>query len=250
MKRKAVMTMLIMAMVASLGACGTQGEGSNAGGSSVATESRTDNQENPDGKEESQPKETEETKQPEAGKAEVSMEALAASAETPASAFEYCIEGDGVAITGYLGEDEIVVLPEEIDGKKVLGIHNNVFDGESGVKAVKLANTIEYIAATCMENEELQYVICGEALKEIGDCAFSGCTSMIEIQLNAELEKIGVASFAKCTSLKSVYVPEMVSDIDLGSFYMMTDGFTIQAKTGTKAEEIANSKGYGFEAVE
>ncbi len=245
--------MLIMAMVASLGACGTQGEGSNAGGSSVATESRTDNQEKPDEKGEIEPqdtKETEETKQPEAGKAEVSMEALASAAETSASAFEYCIEGDGVAITGYLGEDEIVVLPEEIDGKKVLGIHNNVFDGESGVKAVKLSNTIEYIAQSFMQNEELQYVICGETLQTIGNNAFAGCISLREVQLNEGLEKIGDVSFGKCTSLKKVYVPETVTSISSISFYMMSEDFTIQAKKGSMAEECANSNGYIFEAVE
>lgn len=250
MKKRILMAMIVGAMVVSLGACGSQDGSSNTGESNSVTEIQTDNQEKVDAKEETETKEQQDDKKSQAIEVEVSMETLETHAETPASDFEYRIDGDGVTITGYLGDDVIVVLPEEIDGQKVLKINNNVFDGESGVKAVKLSNSIEYIAATFMENKDLQYVICGESLQTIGDGAFNGCTSLVEIQLNEGLEKIGETSFLECTSLKKLYVPETVTDISYISFGMMSEDFTIQGKTGSKAEESASSNGYGFEAVE
>lgn len=234
-KKKLLVTALIATMVLSMVACGGNGNGESTSNTTVNSEQTKEGLE-------SQAESTENV--------EITMEALRNHPESPAEDFEYSITGDGVTIIGYLGDDVIVVLPEEIEGQKVLKISNNVFDGESGVRAVKLSNSIEYIAATFMENKDLQYVICGESLQTIGDGAFCMCTSLVEIQLNEGLEKIGEISFSECTSLKKLYVPETVTDISSISFGMMSEDFTIQGKTGSTAEEVASSKGYGFEAVE
>ena len=55
------------------------------------------------------------------------------------------------------------------------------------------------------------------ALKEISDCAFSGCTNLRNIQLPDGLEKIGAECFSD-SGLEEVVVPRNVVVIEEDAF--------------------------------
>ena len=110
------------------------------------------------------------------------MEALANHPVAPAEDFEVMMHNNGVAIYGYKGKEEMVVIPEEIDGEKVVAIIGKAFGEGSGVKAVKITDTVYVLAEAFTDNEELQYVILGSGLKEVDMCAFQNCTSLIRVE--------------------------------------------------------------------
>ena len=61
-------------------------------------------------------------------------------------------------------------------------------------------------------------VIIDEGVTSIGSFAFTGCTSLSEIELPEGLKKIGSAPFSYCTNLSSIMIPDGVTGFDSISF--------------------------------
>ena len=58
-----------------------------------------------------------------------------------------------------------------------------------------------------------------KGVKEIGELAFAGCTSLESIVIPKGVKKIWSFAFMKCTSLTAVTLPVGVNDIDHTAFY-------------------------------
>ena len=157
-------------------------------------------------------------------------------------------ETDFVKISGYKGNDSIVVIPETIGGKKVIELSSCFYDNKSlGVKAVKLADNIESIELmACTFNDNIEMVVCGKGLKTIEAEAFYGCDDLKELVLNDGLENIEHGAITSCDRLNELTIPDTVKNIEDGA----VDIKTIKGKTGSTAEEYAKKAGLKFEAIE
>lgn len=81
---------------------------------------------------------------------------------TPAGDFEWLVLGDGtVKIDDYKGDDEEIVIPSEIDGKKVTEIGENAFCNCSSLTSITIPDSVT----------------------TIGTGAFDSCTSLTSITL-------------------------------------------------------------------
>lgn len=97
--------------------------------------------------------------------------------------YEYEVLEDGtVEITGYNGNANILIIPSEIEGKKVSSIGNAAFSGYSNLNKVQIP----------------------EGVTSIGRTVFWGCSSLTEIQIPEGVISIGSA-FSGCSSLTDVY---------------------------------------------
>lgn len=246
MKKRILMSVLVAICVIMLGGCGNQKGNESVGDGQAKIE--TASKDSVKNKEER----TDDTKVDDSkeAKIEVTMEALREHAETPASDFELSPEGDGWVLMKYLGDDEIVVLPEEIDGKKILRIPGDVFGENSPVVAIKLSNSVEEIVGTFMMNDNLKYVICGSSLKKIGLNTFEQCRALEEIELNEGLEELATNSFRFCDSMTVLRIPDSVTKMESLALGGMPDGFKVIGKAGGVVEEAVTKKGYIFEAAE
>lgn len=243
MKKRLVIG-LMMALVLSLSACGgEEGSGKEGKENVKTTESATggDN------------KDAEKENKKESKKNGVSLEALESMEVSPLEDFEFRRDGDvadGLQLCGYKGNDEMVVLPEEVDGKKVVSISSMVFGEGSSVKAIKISDSVQRITASFMDNTNLKYVIFGSGLKVVGDGAFANCESLEEVKLNEGVEKIGEAAFS-IENLNYIYIPDTVKEI--ATIAIMTgrnEEVVIAGKAGSAAEEHAKQMGFVFEVVE
>ena len=158
------------------------------------------------------------------------------------SFFETEAYEDGVKIVGYTGEENIVVIPEQIDGKTVLALGETSF-AESEVRAVKVPDCVKVIEkgafASCEklstlalpfvgdggENAYFGYifgassyeehalkvpasldmVLLGDAVKRIEENAFAGCKAISCVVFGNSVESIGSFAFYECKDL--VYIP-------------------------------------------
>lgn len=120
----------------------------------------------------------------------------------------------------------------------------------SGVKAVKITDTVYVLAEAFTDNEELQYVILGSGLKEIDMCAFQNCTSLIRVELPEGVEKLGINAFAGAMNLEYIYIPNSVVEMETTAIVADESKCVIAGKSGSKAEEFANQWNYTFEAVD
>lgn len=185
------------------------------------------------------------------------VENLMSHPESPEEDFVCEDYGDGVwTLTQYLGDDEIVVIPETVNGKNVEAIGSHVFALSSPVKAVKLPDTVyKLMGSTFAANENLEIVIFGSGMREIGAAdgtfiggTFHNCTNLREVVLNDGLERIGPVAFAVCENLVSLEIPASVTEIDHMAFYAQPESFTIVGEAGSYAEQYAKENNITFQA--
>jgi len=181
---------------------------------------------------------------------ELTVDAVKRAKETPASEFEYEDVEGGVAITGYNGKAEIVVIPEKINGKYVVEIGEYAFANNDIVKAVKIAGTVTKIGSRGFQNcLEMNIFICGNNLKIIEEYAISGCRKLNTVILNEGVETLEMSCMF-ATDLKEIEIPSSVKTLD----YPFSESnefkakFTIIAEEGSPAQRFATENGYKFQA--
>ena len=86
------------------------------------------------------------------------------------------------------------------------------------------------------------------SLTDINSSAFVDCHSLKEIRLPDSLHYIGNEVFFNCDNLKKITIPANVTDIGYNVFDYC-DGLTICGKSGSYAEEYANSYDISFSAI-
>lgn len=171
------------------------------------------------------------------------VEAVKSASETDASMFQYEEVEGGIAITDYTGEDEIVVIPKQIDGQDVVVVGEYAFANYEHVKAVKIADSVVAIGESAFGNcTGLEIVICGEGLSTIGEYAFNYCDSLYHLELNEGLETLELSCFPLNDVLKEVYIPSSVVNID-GILVASQTDVTIITEAGSAAEQYANEEG-------
>ncbi len=191
------------------------------------------------------------TKEESAEKEKALISALKKQSVTPAEDFEFEMDErlDGLSLCGYIGQSEIVVIPDEVNGKKVVSITNKAFGEGSGVKAIKIPDSVERISAGFQGNAELQYIVFGSGLKEIGEYSFFGCHALDRVELNEGLEKLEYNAFADMDQLNYLYVPGTVTEIIGPAIHIFNEDFVLAGKAGSKAEEYADLLRYTFEII-
>ena len=146
---------------------------------------------------------------------------MAEESEIDTSVFEYEENEDGtITITDYNGTDEIVVIPSEIDGKRVISIKRFF---KLSVKRVIIQEGITEIKEDAftgggMYSPVIETVSLPSTLKIIGDCAFERCYKLYDINLPNGLIRIGQDAFYSCYSLKKLIVPDSVIEIGTHAF--------------------------------
>ncbi len=72
--------------------------------------------------------------------------AFTTTAPAPAEDFTYEEFDGGVTVTGYLGGDVVVVIPDTIDQKPVVAVGSEAFAGKGTLKALSIPDTVLHIA--------------------------------------------------------------------------------------------------------
>ena len=121
---------------------------------------------------------------------------------------DHFIIGDGILVE-YMGCAERVIIPQNV---------RIIADG-----AFK-------------NNTYIRTVVAFEGLISIGEYAFSGCSSLMDIHLSKRLEYIGNGAFESCSSLSSVIIPGEIKSIAYQVFENCTSLY--KAELGEGIEEI------------
>ncbi|MDD6148348.1 MAG: leucine-rich repeat domain-containing protein [Lachnospiraceae bacterium] len=180
MKKKLVMVMISTMLVVSLMACGSKKN--ESGKANTKTEQSANNTDTKDAKK------TEEK--------ELSYDTIKDYPETKASDFEtfpttYDSENASITDIGsYNGSDKVVVIPSEIDGKKVTEIDKLAFGNNETVEGIVVPDTVEYIRDGAFGNcSNLKYVVMSKNIKVLEDGIFAG-TDITELTLPSSLKDV------------------------------------------------------------
>ena len=115
----------------------------------------------------------------------------AAADDSASNQFEYETLADGsVCITKYTGSDESVVIPGELDGKRVKAVGQQIFADDTTV------------------NGKVKELTLSEGIESIKKNAFVNARALEKIELPSTVNKIGDNAFKLCLSLKTIAVSE------------------------------------------
>ena len=115
-------------------------------------------------------------------------------------------------ITEYIGSDQEVTIPEEINGFTVQQIGESAFEN-SEIISVTIPDTVTSIGKTAFKNRKsLATVKFGLKVKEIGESSFQGCVSLTKINVPAypvPVTRPPRANMAFCTTghMKYITIP-------------------------------------------
>ncbi|MCQ2195607.1 MAG: leucine-rich repeat domain-containing protein, partial [Paludibacteraceae bacterium] len=101
------------------------------------------------------------------------------------------------AIIKYLGNEKDVVIPEMVDGHKVISLG-------AGWNS-------EPIFADYNSTSDITSVVIPNTVTVIEDNAFKNCTKLTNIVIPDSVTFIGFGVFYNCSSLKEIYIPDTVT---------------------------------------
>ncbi len=109
--------------------------------------------------------------------------------------YEYTLdEEENATITKYYGNAATVIIPETLDGYKVVGIHGSAFYKNTNLRSVTIPNSVT----------------------SIGSYAFYYCTNLSSVKLSNNIVNLDAFAFGYCTSLTSIFIPK---SLDYASTY-------------------------------
>ncbi len=131
------------------------------------------------------------------------------------------ITGDTCAVIGAEDYVTAIEIPELIDGKAVVKIVDNAFNGHTKLASVKISNSITTLGVSAFSGcTKLSSVTFGNncQLTSISEGAFDGCTALKNITIPNGITTIKSTAFHGCTSLTSVVLPNSVAYVETGAF--------------------------------
>ncbi len=138
-----------------------------------------------------------------------------------------------IVISGYNGRYGDITIPEKIEGHRVVGIRDKVFEGSSDVRSVTIESSTLSVPDNAFKNCQNLASVKLVGVKRVGDNAFYNCKNLTSAEMQ-NVDTIGASAFARtglrsldlgglesvsigrnafdyCTDLESVKFPDEVS---------------------------------------
>ncbi len=146
--------------------------------------------------------------------------ACARCGQTETNDFSYeCLSDGTCIITGYSGNDSVVIIPSKIDGCLVTAIGDYAFCDCSSLIKITFPDSIisvgDYAFYGCSSISE---VTLPDSVTSIGSFAFADCGGLSEIIIPGGVTAIGEKSFARCRSLRNIAIPDGITTMENGVF--------------------------------
>lgn len=153
------------------------------------------------------------------------------------SLYEYEETPRGLKILRFIDFDEpVVVIPNVIEGKKVIAVGNHAFKGCIDIEKIIVSDGIEILGNGVFLNcKRLKEVVLPGSLKRIGTTDPTGCPKILgsltklegtfeysaleHIEIPGSVKYIGEHTFASCGKLKKVKLPHKLKEISENTFH-------------------------------
>ena len=239
MKKRLLVLGLAFTMLAAT-ACGTSSDDGNKTSKADKTVTATSNSDKTSETQKNDDKK-DDAKESYKSADDTTMDDLKNHEETPGEDFKYRDKSNGEAvIKEYTGDDPIVVIPNEIDGKKVVDF-GKTFTNNKDIIAIKIGDNIEEVAEGALTNcDNLKYIVFGKNVKTINNGLLGG-QKIEQVELNDGLEKLGCSpSGVGLLSKIDISIPESVTEI------CYSGAKTMIVKAGSSAEAYAKENNMDY----
>ncbi len=165
--------------------------------------------------------------------------------------FKTSVNDDGtIAVFGYSGTDEKVIVPRTIGERTVTAIGKCCFEENQTIKEVVLPDTIKTIDYKAFADcKNLETVNIPDGIEIIDEYAFTTCHSLKSIDLK-NVKKLGNYAFQLCISLEEIYVPGSVTTVTDHAFHGCHSVKTLTFGEGVKKiESTAALNSFSIEKI-
>ena len=132
---------------------------------------------------------------------------------------DYDFDATTGTINKYLGYDNVVEVPESIDGVQVKVIGEDAFASNEHVSIINLPEGVECIEAEAFLNcPNLEMVEIPDSVTELGRLSFFMCKNLEDVTLGEGITSLEENTFYGCKSLKNVDLPDGLKEIDAYAF--------------------------------
>ncbi len=126
---------------------------------------------------------------------------------------------DYASLAGYEGTDEVLTIPEEVNGLPVKEIGSNAFDDADTLIEINVPSSVETICSLSIDSLDLlERINISEGLTEIQSDAINNCPALQEINLPSTLKVLGREAVSY-TGLERIVLPgslEKIGDVPFG----------------------------------
>ena len=154
--------------------------------------------------------------------AEEDTEVAYSSSDTESwSEYDYQILDDGtIEIIYYYGCDEVIIIPSEIDGRKVTGIKGFNLSNKENIKSITIPDSVTSIGCEAFYNcSSLTNITIPDGVTSIEYGTFYDCSSLTNITIPDSVTSIKCEAFYNCSSLTNITIPDGVTSIESETFY-------------------------------
>ena len=109
----------------------------------------------------------------------------------------------------------------------------------AGLKEIIFSENITYISRGAFGKCPLKKIVMPESVASIVDETFWDCAELEIVVIGGKVEEIGSVAFANCTSLETVVIPDSVTSISEDAFMDSNEDMVIYCNEGSYAEEYA-----------
>lgn len=135
--------------------------------------------------------------------------------------FDYVKTDSGtVTITGYTGEDTVILIPSHIEDCEVTAISGFEIKEGQTVTYIRIPSTVTDIGPGAFAGcGGVERIVMADSVLSVGDGAFEGCASLKRVTLSKGLVNIGEDAFRDCVSLTDIDLPDSLSAVGSRAFY-------------------------------
>ncbi|MDR2599417.1 MAG: leucine-rich repeat domain-containing protein [Oscillospiraceae bacterium] len=154
--------------------------------------------------------------------------------ENPVSDFEYRAIVGGVEITQYIGTSIRVRIPELIEGVPVISIGERAF-ADTGIMEVIIPESVTYIGDRAFSQiEALATIVIPNGVLYIGNSAFAGNIALTNVVLPIGITNMGDNVFNN-TGITTLDIPGTLEKISNNAFYGMSNLVSISIEEGVQS---------------
>ncbi len=123
-------------------------------------------------------------------------------------------------IIKYKGREEEIVIPEEIDGKKIVSIGEEAFKNKDNLIKIVIPEGVTEIKYGAFKNDVcLEEVVLPSTCTVLGKEVFMDCKTLSKINLPEGIEVLQRKVFYNCFSLKELILPNTLKEIQSEALY-------------------------------
>lgn len=123
-----------------------------------------------------------------------------------------------LVITSYNGNEADIVLPETLNGKRVIGIDYRAFKYNDVIRSVTIPESYSFLHIGAFQFSTVREINIPHKIKELNNDVFKGCECLEKVEFSGDVSNLNITGhpFVGCHALKEIVFPKDCQKVTIG----------------------------------